>query len=72
MKTSGLSPPWTQRNCWFMMAARDRQSNESIQASYTASLYLILPGSAEGSRRRVRVGREKERRGGVEKRSNFF
>ena len=40
---SGLSPPWTQRNCWFMRAARGRQSKASMQASYTRSVYLILP-----------------------------
>ena len=43
VKISGERPPWTQRNCWFMMAARGRQSNESIHTSYTASEYLILP-----------------------------
>ena len=32
-KISGLSPPWTHRNCWFMIAARGRQSKESIHAS---------------------------------------
>ena len=41
--TSGDKPPWTQRNCWFMRAASGRQSNASIQASYTRSVYLILP-----------------------------
>ena len=40
---SGLSPPWTQRNCWFIRAARGRQSKASMQASYTRSVYLILP-----------------------------
>lgn len=30
-----------------MIAARGRQSNESIQASYTASVYLILPEGKE-------------------------
>ena len=42
---SGLRPPWTQRNCWFMSAARGRQSNASMQASYTRSVYFILPKS---------------------------
>lgn len=40
---SGESPPWTHRNCWFMSAASGRQSNASIQASYTRSEYFILP-----------------------------
>lgn len=40
---SGESPPWTHRNCWFMSAARGRQSNASIHESYTCSEYLILP-----------------------------
>ena len=40
---SGLSPPCTQRNCWFMRAARGRQSKASMHASYTRSVYLILP-----------------------------
>lgn len=42
---SGESPPWTHRNCWFMSAASGRQSNASIQASYTRSEYFILPES---------------------------
>lgn len=41
--TSGERPPWTHKNCWFIKAARGRQSNASIQASYTRSVYLILP-----------------------------
>lgn len=41
---SGESPPWTQRNCWFIRAARGKQSNASMQESYTCSEYLILPG----------------------------
>lgn len=40
---SGDRPPWTHRNCWFMRAAKGRQSNASIQESYTCSEYLILP-----------------------------
>ena len=40
---SGDKPPWTHRNCWFISAANGRQSNASIQASYTRSVYLILP-----------------------------
>lgn len=44
---SGESPPWTHRNCWFMSAARGRQSNASIHESYTCSEYLILPGGRE-------------------------
>ena len=45
LKISGESPPWTQRNCWFMMAASGRQSKESIHVSYTVSEYLILPAA---------------------------
>lgn len=41
---SGESPPCTHRNCWFISAARGRQSNASMQESYTCSEYLILPG----------------------------
>ena len=40
---SGDKPPWTHRNCWFISAANGRQSNASIQESYTRSVYLILP-----------------------------
>lgn len=40
---SGDNPPCTHRNCWFMRAARGRQSKASIHASYTRSEYLILP-----------------------------
>ena len=40
---SGESPPCTHRNCWFIKAARGRQSNESIHTSYTVSVYLVLP-----------------------------
>lgn len=43
---SGDSPPWTQRNCLFMRAARGRASNDLMHASYTASEYLILPEDA--------------------------
>lgn len=41
---SGERPPCTQRNCWFIRAARGKQSNASMQESYTCSEYLILPG----------------------------
>lgn len=41
---SGESPPCTHRNCWLSRAARGRQSKASMQASYTRSEYLILPG----------------------------
>lgn len=41
---SGERPPCTHRNCWFIRAARGRQSNASMQESYTCSEYLILPG----------------------------
>ena len=57
---SGESPPCTQRNCPFMMAARGRQSNDSMHASYTVSVYLILPVC-------VCPSREKGERGGREK-----
>lgn len=40
---SGDIPPCTHRNCWFKRAARGRQSNVSIHASYTCSEYLIRP-----------------------------
>ena len=40
---SGDIPPCTHRNCWFKRAARGRQSNVSIHASYTSSEYLIRP-----------------------------
>jgi len=40
---SGDSPPCTHRNCWFISAARGRQSKASIHASYIRSEYLILP-----------------------------
>lgn len=40
---SGESPPCTHRNCWFMSAAKGRQSNASMHESYTCSEYLILP-----------------------------
>jgi hypothetical protein len=41
--SSGESPPWTQKNCLFMMAARGSAQNEFMQASYTRSEYLRLP-----------------------------
>ena len=37
-----------QRNCLFMSAASGRQSKDSMQASYTAMLYLVLPGEGRG------------------------
>lgn len=40
---SGERPPCTQRNCWFINAAKGKQSKASMQASYTRSVYLILP-----------------------------
>lgn len=49
---SGDSPPWTHRNCWFKRAARGRQSNVSIHASYTRSEYLIRPGKMRGRGRK--------------------
>lgn len=55
---SGESPPCTQRNCWFMRAASGRQSNASMQASYTLSEYFILPASRETTRQqRTNVSR---------------
>ncbi len=36
---SGDRPPWTHKNCWFIRAARGRQSNASMHASYTCSEY---------------------------------
>lgn len=52
---SGDSPPCTHRNCWFISAARGRQSKASIHASYTLSEYLILPvmGGRQGRERRA-------------------
>lgn len=50
---SGDSPPWTHRNCWFMSAAKGRQSNASIHESYTCSEYLILPEGGNVNRRLV-------------------
>lgn len=44
---SGDSPPCTHRNCWFIRAARGRQSKASIHSSYTRSEYLILPVKVE-------------------------
>lgn len=31
--SSGLNPPWMQRNCLFMIAAKGRQQNDSMHAS---------------------------------------
>ena len=40
-----------QRNCLFMRAASGRQSKDSMQASYTVVLYLVLPAAhREGGR----------------------
>lgn len=52
---SGESPPCTHRNCWFIRAARGRQSKASIHASYTLSEYLILPviGGNRGRRKKT-------------------
>lgn len=41
---SGLKPPWIHKNCLFMTAANGREQKLSIQASYTRSEYLCLPG----------------------------
>ena len=44
------------------MAAKGRQSNDSMHDSYTASVYFILPGGGEGGRGEWRErGREGER-----------
>lgn len=48
---SGDIPPCTQRNCWFKRAARGRQSNVFIHASYTCSEYLIRPTKRGQSQR---------------------
>lgn len=48
--TSGLRPPCTQRNCWLRRAARGKQSNASMQASYTRSEYFILPAGSPNKR----------------------
>jgi hypothetical protein len=40
---SGESPPWMQKNCLFMIAARGSAQNEFMQASYKRSEYLRLP-----------------------------
>lgn len=39
---SGLKPPWMQRNCLFITAAKGNEQKLSIQASYTRSEYLCL------------------------------
>lgn len=44
---SGERPPWTQRNCWLRRAARGKQSNASMHASYTRSEYFILPAKTK-------------------------
>ena len=38
---SGERPPWTQRNCSFIKAARGSASKAFIHASYTLWLYLV-------------------------------
>lgn len=52
---SGDIPPCTQRNCWFKRAARGRQSNVFIHASYTSSEYLIRPTERGYSQRMNRI-----------------
>jgi len=42
---SGERPPWTQKNCLFMMAANGRAQNEFMHASYIRSEYFRLPGN---------------------------
>ncbi|RNA13532.1 hypothetical protein BpHYR1_053460 [Brachionus plicatilis] len=39
---SGERPPCTHKNCWFISAASGKQSNASIHAKYTRSVYFIL------------------------------
>lgn len=56
---SGDNPPCTHRNCWFMRAARGRQSKASIHASYTRSEYLILPVEYERGKPIEREGKIK-------------
>ena len=46
---SGESPPCMQRNCLFMMAARGSAQKDSMQASYTRSVYLCLPSNMSGN-----------------------
>lgn len=41
--SSGERPPWIQKNCLFMIAARGSAQNEFMQASYILSEYLRLP-----------------------------
>ena len=65
---SGESPPWTHRNCWFIRAARGKQSNASIQESYTCSEYLILPGGRPRQRVRGLIQQENRRKKGVRER----
>ena len=43
LTTSGDRPPCTHKNCLFIIAARGRQSNESMHSSYIVSEYFILP-----------------------------
>lgn len=57
---SGESPPCTHRNCWFIRAARGRQSNASMQESYTCSEYLILP-AGWGSRQTFQDLKQRKR-----------
>lgn len=59
---SGDSPPCTQRNCWFISAAKGRQSKASIHASYTLSEYLILPVMGENRAGRSRTCQIKQPR----------
>lgn len=66
---SGDSPPCTHRNCWFISAARGRQSKASIHASYTRSEYLILPVMGGGEKesapsQTTRLGQRAGLRGG--------
>lgn len=52
---SGDSPPCTHKNCWFKRAARGRQSNVSMHASYTRSEYLIRPTGHRSGKREAGV-----------------
>ena len=53
---SGERPPWMQRNCLFMMAAKGNAQKDSMHASYTRSEYLCLPVKARNVILTIRIG----------------
>lgn len=55
--SSGESPPWIQKNCLFMTAARGSEQNEFMQASYKRSEYFRLP--ARDSDQKIHNERER-------------